>query len=112
MGSDQAVCEIVHLGITANLGEITTYQSEIMVLIDATYSSNSFHGRLVAYTASKRITRIGGIYDHSTASRNGHRTADQTLLRVRWMNLQVLTHLCDDSIAVIRVFMENLTNAY
>ena len=112
MCSKQAVCKIVHLGVTANLGEVATHQRKIVVLIDSTYSSHSFHGRLIADATSKRVTRVCGIYDYPTASRNSDCTTDQTLLRVRRVNLQVMTHLLMTQVPVIREIIDKSKIGY
>jgi Uncharacterized protein conserved in bacteria len=89
---DQAIIHIIYLAIQGNFRQITANQGEIMLIVDAADTLNTFHCRLVTQMATNGITGIGWKHHHTAITDDSHCLTNQAYLRVFWVNLKILTH--------------------
>ena len=66
-----------NLGIAANLGQVTTHQREMMVLVGIAQAPQALQRILVTNVAAQRIAAVGGIGDQATLAQDLRGLTDQ-----------------------------------
>ena len=78
--------------VVGDLREVPAGEREPMLVVQLPDPANTFQRLLVTDVAPKRVGRIRGIHQKTTAGDNFCRPVQQTLLRMRRVNGEILTH--------------------
>ena len=74
------------------LEEETVKQSEIVLCVCFSNSGDALHGLLIAHMTTQSIAGVSGVDDNAPITNYAHCLGNQALLRIIWMNFEVLAH--------------------
>jgi intracellular septation protein len=89
---EQAKLPRLYLRVAADFGQIATYQGEVMVPVGTAQQPQALQRVGITDMAAQGITTIGGVCDQPATSQYFGCLANQSQLRVGWMQLEILAH--------------------
>ncbi len=89
---EQAKLPGFYLRITADFGQIATHQREVMVPVGTTQPSQTLQRNGITDMAAQGIATVSGISDQPATAQNIGCLANQSQLRVGWVQLEILAH--------------------
>jgi intracellular septation protein len=89
---EQAKLPGFDLGIAADFSQITAHQREVMMPVGTAQTAQALQRSGVANMAAQGITAIGGVSDQPATAQYIGGLANQSQLRVGWMQLEILAH--------------------